>query len=137
MNVGQIMTSDVFTVAPSDSVAQAEELMNREEVRHLPVIDGDVLVGILSQRDVLAASLPSISAPSEDDDLEYKRRLPVSRIMRGFVEVARPETEADLAADRLIDLKIGCLPVVDDRRRLVGIITRADFLRLARDLLRQ
>ena len=137
MNVGQIMTSDVFTVAPSDSVAQAEELMNREEVRHLPVIDGDVLVGIISQRDVLAVSLPSISAPSEDDDLEYKSRLPVSRIMRGFVEVARPETEADLAADRLIDLKIGCLPVVDDRRRLVGIITRADFLRLARDLLRQ
>jgi CBS domain-containing protein len=137
MNVGHIMTARVFTVAPSDSVALAEETMNREQVRHLPVVDGDVLVGLISQRDVLAASLPSLSAPSEDDDREFKRHLEVSKVMRGFVETVRPDTDAAEAAGKLLDLKIGCLPVVDDRLHVVGIVTKADYVRLARDLLKR
>jgi CBS domain-containing protein len=135
MNIGQMMTQPVFTVTPSDSVAFAEEMMNRELVRHLPVVDGDILVGLISQRDVLAVSLPSLSAPSEDDDLEYKRRLSVSKIMRGFVEAVRPDTDATEAADKLLDTKVGCLPVVDERLHVVGIVTESDFVRLARDLL--
>lgn len=137
MNVGQIMTNQVFTVAPSDSVALVEDLMNRMQIRHLPVVDGDVLVGIVSQHDVLAVSLPSISVSSEDDDRDYKSRLQVSRIMHGLVEAVRPDTDAAEAAAKLIDLKIGCLPVVDDRLHVVGIVTEADYVRLARELLRK
>ena len=54
-------------------LADAEETMRREQVRHLPVVDGDLLVGIVSQRDVLAASPSSLSVPSEEDELEYEK----------------------------------------------------------------
>lgn len=137
MNVGQIMTRQPFTIAPSDSVALAEDLMSREHIRHLPVVDGDLLVGVVSQRDVLAVSLPSISAPSEDDDRTYKLRLEVSEIMHGFVESVRPDMDAGEAAAKLLEMKIGCLPVIDDRMHVVGIITESDYVRLARDLLKR
>ena len=136
MKVSQIMTSRVFTVAPADTVALAEETMTSEHIRHLPVVDGDLLVGIVSQRDVLAASPSNISVPSEDDDLDFKSRLHVNKIMRGFVESVRPDTDAAEAAGTMLEQKIGCLPVVDDRLHVLGIVTEADFVRLARDLLR-
>ena len=135
MKVSEIMTGQLATVDRSDSVAFAEDMMNANRVRHLPVVDGDVLVGIVTQRDVLAASVPSVSAPSEDDDREMKSRLRVERIMRGYVETVAPDSEAIEAADRLLLHKIGCLPVVDERKHVLGIVTEADFVRLARDLL--
>ncbi|WP_437597137.1 CBS domain-containing protein [Sorangium sp. So ce590] len=137
MRVDEIMTHPVFTVAPTDSVERAEQMMNREKIRHLPVTDGGVLVGIVSRHDVLEASPPSISVPSEDDEIEYKAKLHVAKIMHGVVETVRPGTDAAEAAAKLFDLKIGCLPVVDDRFHVVGIVTSSDYVRLARDLLSQ
>lgn len=137
MIVGQIMTTQVFTIAPSDSVELAEDTMNRETIRHLPVVDGDLLVGVITQRDVLAVSVPSISASSEDAEREFKRHIHVSEVMRGFVEAVRPDTDAAEAASKLLEAKIGCLPVVDERLHVVGIVTGADYIRLARDLLRR
>ncbi len=55
--------------------------------------------------------------------------------MHGLVETARPESDAAEAASKLLELKIGCLPVIDERHHVVGIVTEADFVRLARDLL--
>jgi len=137
MLVGDIMSPDVYTVAPSDTVLRAEETMKREHIRHLPVVDGEVLVGLVTQRDIMAVSPSSLSTPSEEDDIEAKARMRVERVMRGFVESVRPDTDAVEAADRMLDLKIGCLPVLDERKRVVGIVTEADYVRLARDMLRQ
>ncbi|WP_438005339.1 CBS domain-containing protein [Sorangium sp. So ce321] len=129
------MTFPAITIDPTDSVAHAEETMNREKIGHLPVTDGDVLVGVVSRQDVLDASPPSISIPSEDDEIEYKAKLHVCKIMRGVVETVRPGTDAAEAAGKLLDLKIGCLPVIDERFHVVGIVTTSDYVRLARDLL--
>jgi CBS domain-containing protein len=137
MLVGDIMSPDVYTVAPSDTVLRAEETMKREHIRHLPVVDGDVLVGLVTQRDIMAVAPSPLSTSSEEDDIEAKARMRVERIMRGFVESVRPDTDAVEAADRMLDLKIGCLPVLDERKRVVGIVTEADYVRLARDMLRQ
>jgi CBS domain-containing protein len=135
MKVSQMMTERVLTIAPSDTVALADDVMNGERIRHLPVVDGDTLVGLLSQRDVLAASISSVSRPSEDDDRELKRRLKVSEIMRGFVETVRPDDDVVAAAEKLLEAKVGCLPVIDERFHIVGIVTESDFVRLARALL--
>ncbi len=97
--------------------------MNVERIRHLPVVDGDVLVGLLSQRDLLAASISTLSNPSEEDDLELKRQFDVTRLMRGIVETATPESPIDKAAEILLEQKIGCVPVIDERHHLVGIVT--------------
>ncbi|APR85756.1 CBS domain protein [Minicystis rosea] len=135
MKVREIMSAPPITVSPTDTLAFAEELMNVERIRHLPVVDGDVLVGLLSQRDLLAASISTLSNPSEEDDLELKRHVDVTRLMRGIVETATLETPVEKAAETLLEHKVGCLPVIDERHHLVGIVTSADFVKLARELI--
>ncbi len=135
VNVREIMSAPPVTVERADSLAFAEELMTVERIRHLPVVDGDVLVGLLSQRDILAASISSLSRPSEEEDLQLKRKVEVGQVMRGVVETATAETPVTQAADTMLSQKLGCLPVVDERHHLVGIVTDADFVRLARDLI--
>ena len=137
MKIRDIMTTPVTTVEPSDTVAFADELMKVERVRHLPVVDGDVLVGLLSQRDVLSTGIPLINDPSDEEDYEFKRKLEVRTVMRGGVETIGPDADAIEAANTLLNQKIGCLPVVDERHHLIGIVTEADFVRLARDMLAQ
>jgi CBS domain-containing membrane protein len=131
------MSAPVVTVDRTDTLAFAEELMNVERIRHLPVVDGDELVGLLSQRELLAASISTLSNPSEEDDLEQKRKVEVAQVMRGTFETATPETPLAEIAEVLLTQKIGAIPVIDERRHLAGIVTRSDFVRLARDLLEE
>ena len=135
VRVREIMSAPPVTLDRSDTLAFAEELMNVERIRHLPVVDGDVLVGLISQRDVLAASISTLSGPSDEDDLELKRKVQVGTIMHGVVETTTPDAPAEKAADALLAHQVGCLPVIDERHHLVGIITSSDFVRLARGLL--
>lgn len=135
MRVRELMSTPVTTLDPNDSLAFAEELMNVERVRHLPVVDGDTLVGVLSHRDILAASISSLKNPSQEEDLEAKRKVRVREIMRGSVETIGAEDPALKAADVLLVHKVGCLPVVDERHHLMGIVTEADFVLLVREAL--
>lgn len=133
--VRAIMSAPAITVDCTDTIAFAEELMNVERIRHLPVVDGDVLLGIVSHRDILAASMSTLTDPDEEEDLEHKRKFDVTRVMHGSVETVTPDTPAAQAANTLLAQKLGCVLVVDERHRLVGIVTSSDFVRLARDLL--
>lgn len=135
MKVREIMTTPVTTLEPNDNLAFAEELMTVERVRHLPVVDGDVLVGILSHRDIAAASIPLMKDPSTEQDVAAKRKVRVDEVMHHDVETISPDDDAVKAADILLAQKVGSLPVVDDRRRLMGILTEADFVSLAREAL--
>jgi CBS domain-containing membrane protein len=135
MKVRDIMTWPVTALAPTDTLAFAEQLMNVERVRHFPVVDGDVLVGLISHRDILAASISTLNNPSEEEDLEVKRRVCVGDVMRGDIETVLPDDPAVVAADKMLTQKIGCVPVVDERHHLTGILTETDFVTLARELL--
>jgi CBS domain-containing membrane protein len=135
VKVREIMSAPVTTLERTDSLAFAEELMNVEGVHHLPVVEGDVLIGVLSHRDILAASISTLSNPSEEDDLEIKRKVEIARVMHGIVETIDPDADALRAADALLAHNIGCLPVVDERFHVVGIVTGTDFVRMARELL--
>jgi CBS domain-containing membrane protein len=135
VNVREIMSAPAVAIDRMENLAVAEELMTVERIRHLPVVDGDVLVGLISQRDVLAASISALSDPSEEEDLELKRKAEVSRVMHGDVETVTADTPAAKAAETMLVQRLGCLPVVDERHHLVGIVTGSDFVRLARDLL--
>lgn len=135
MKVREIMTTPVATLEPNDNLAFAEELMTVERVRHLPVVDGDVLVGILSQRDIAAASIPLTQDPSTEQDVAAKRKVRVDEVMHHDVETVHPDDDAIAAADILLLQKVGALPVVDERQHLMGILTQADYVAIARDAL--
>jgi acetoin utilization protein AcuB len=114
------MTREPVSVAPDYPVRRALALMEQRGVRHLLVIDGDRLTGIVSNRDVRrllgggASPRPSLTAP-------------VSRIMSEGPVTVPVDTSIAVAARLLLDGRIGALPVRDGER-VVGIFTTADAL---------
>jgi CBS domain-containing membrane protein len=130
MLVRDLMTEHVFAVRPQDSLTTVADLMHERQIRHVPVIDaeGD-LVGLISHRDLLRNAL--IEQPEVPDYVEQAvlDRLHARDIMTAAVESVGPDLDLRLAAQVMYEQKFGCLPVVEGRR-LVGILTEADFVRL-------
>jgi len=123
------MTHKVFTLRLDKKLIVAKELMEWAHVRHVPVVDaaGEV-VGMVSHRDLLAASVASVS--SRLSDAERKQHLwtiPIDKVMRRPVTTTIPTATIQEAARLMRRQKIGCLPVVEDGK-LVGIITEYDLL---------
>lgn len=131
MRVKDLMSKDLFTLRSDHTLDLAEDVMGWQRVRHVPVINAKgELAGLLTHRDILKASVSSLAKLSETDQRELNRKIRIGDIMSKAVHTTTPETDLREAAAVMIDEKIGCLPVVDGKR-LVGILTEADFLTLA------
>src|SRR5581483_6130882 len=113
------MTRDPVAVSPETSVRRVAVLMRSQQIRHVLVVDGDRLVGIVSERDVRGRPGEGEAGLSPD--------WPVSRVMSEPPVTVTPGTPLTEAARAMLDRKIGALPVLEDDRA-VGILTRADAL---------
>jgi CBS domain-containing membrane protein len=131
---GDLMTRRILTIGPEDPILMLEEYMEAFRFRHLPVVDGDVLVGIIAYSDVLSAlsSRLSKSAPEENAILHL---LPARRIMRSDFVAVRPTEPLERVAELLWETRGGCVPVTEEDGTLVGIITEGDFVRLTHHFL--
>ena len=133
-SIAEIMSTDLITVAPSASLAEARTLMQEHRIHHLPVTDEEnSLVGLLSLTDVLASTDSRLR--NEDS------RIPATDICIREVMVTDIATVTQAASLRQAALflekhRIGCLPVVDNGK-LEGIITDTDFVAVAINLLEQ
>ncbi|MBX3464845.1 MAG: CBS domain-containing protein [Planctomycetes bacterium] len=125
VQVGQFMTTDVFTVHPEDVVDLAASLMDWRHIRHVPVEDNDgKLVGLVSHRMLLRLV---------GQGMRGAERTPVAvkDIMRKDPITVTPGTPTLEAIELMRRHKVGCLPVVETGSRLVGIITERDLIRVA------
>lgn len=127
--VQSIMTHPVVAVQSDHSIHFAIGLMRSERIRHLPVVDGHRLVGLVTQRDLISAESSLLSAPFDALHSEESLSVPVSEVMRTSVWAVDVDTPVLEAARIMRDHKFGCLPVLDEER-LVGIVTAEDFLTL-------
>ncbi len=127
ISVADFMTKDLVTVREVDDVALAEALLRLGGIRHLPVVKEHKLVGILTQRDILRSG--ESGKPSARD-------LAVGTVMTKEPTSVRPATGLAQAARIMLERKYGCLPVCEDDGTLVGIVTEADFVRFAADVVR-
>jgi CBS domain-containing protein len=127
ISVADFMTKDLVTVRESDDLALAESLLKLGGIRHLPVVRERKLVGLLTHRDVLRSGHWGKPAA---------RELPVADVMTRTPTSVRPATGLAQAARLMLERKFGCLPVCDDDGTLVGIVTEADFVRFAADVVR-
>jgi CBS domain-containing protein len=129
--VRNVMARDVATLRPGDPLVVADDVLRLGRIRHLPVVDeAGGLLGLLTQRDLLRAAL----SPSEEPAVQARRghlnTLLVSAVMTRNVVVTSPDTPLRDAATEMLRRKFGCLPVLQDGL-VVGIVTEADFVRLA------
>ena len=135
LTVSDLMTTQVFTLEESDTLFTAKQIMDMARVRHVPIVDADKkFIGIITHRDILALAVSKLSDIDKTTQDELDAGIPLHEIMRTDVAVVTPGTALRDAAQRLLDHKYGCLPVVSDAE-LVGIITEADFLRLTISLM--
>ncbi|HSB70253.1 MAG TPA: CBS and ACT domain-containing protein [Candidatus Methylomirabilis sp.] len=134
MLVGRRMRTALITVTKDATLAQARELLHSHRIRHLPVVEGDRLVGILTDRDIRQASPSSTAGISPDRTSAFLAQIPVSRAMVQDIRTVSPYTTIEEAARVMIEHKIGCLPVTE-ANRLVGIITETDILGVLVDVM--
>ena len=134
MNIDTIMTTDLITIPPTESLETARTLMHDNKIHHLPVVDDDnTLVGLITLSNVLAATDSILRDP---DNRLHARDITIKDIM--VTDVATVDERASMrqAALFLEKHRIGCLPVLTSGK-LHGIITDTDFVGVAINLLEQ
>jgi CBS domain-containing membrane protein len=135
MEVGDLMTTEVVTLTEDETLAHAQRCMARGRIRHLPVVRDGRLAGLITHRDLLAASFSIFAEVESTEQRRIFATVPVVELMHRDVVTVTPNFGVSRAAHILLENKYGCLPVVDEENRLLGIVTEADFLRLTVHLL--
>src|SRR5574342_941558 len=134
MLVGRRMRTSLVTVNKAATLSQARELLHSHRIRHLPVMEGDRLLGILTDRDIRQAAPSSAAGFNPDQIAAFLSQIPVTEAMVRNVRTVSPFTTIEEAAKLMIEHKIGCLPVTE-ANRLVGIITETDILGVLVDVM--
>ncbi len=127
MLVKDVMKTQLVTLNADVKLGFANDIMYLGRIRHLPVVRGDALVGILTQRDLYRASLTSILTNWKENK-EFLDSIRVSEVMTKNVITISPDATMEDAAQIMIDKKVGGLPVVQEKTKLIGLITETDVL---------
>lgn len=139
--VGDIMTREVAVLHEEDNVEHILRQMYRLSLRHVPVVDGARIVGLVTHQDMLRFTVSELLVDVDSPRTraayleDLKQNTFVSKIMTQHLLTVTPQTPILEAADVLLHATIGCLPVVENDR-LVGIVTETDFLGLLVRMLR-
>ena len=129
--VREVMQTEVVTVSVDDQLDLADDIMRLGRVRHMPVLEGERLVGIVSNRDLLAASLTKSLEFEPKHRRAFLRSVSVSEAMTTAPLTVAPDATLSEVARILCREQIGCLPVVEEDGSLVGLVTETDLMRVA------
>jgi acetoin utilization protein AcuB len=133
MDVQELMTTALVTIVPSDTVRVALTKMEDQEIRHLPVVLGKQLVGMVSDRDLREYRLPVLEEIENPEFAEDLLETPVSEVMNTDLVTLDASEGVKTAIDLMLEYGVGALPVLDRRRdELVGIVSYVDVLRYLR-----
>ncbi|OGP74060.1 MAG: hypothetical protein A2Y80_04390 [Deltaproteobacteria bacterium RBG_13_58_19] len=127
MKVKDIMVKEVATLDVNDELSLANDIMRLGRIRHLPVVDGSKLVGIVSERDLFRSSLAQALGYGTKATRDLMKSIRIKDIMVGEVITVSSEMHLARAVQLMLEKKIGCLPVVEDDQ-LVGLVTETDVL---------
>lgn len=122
------MAEKLVTISADDSLSTVQDIMTLGGVRHMPVVRGGQLVGVVSQRDLLRASLSNLTSFGRDERRAFLQAVEIRRVMSAPPIVIEADAPAEQAALVMAERKIGCLPVME-KDSLIGIVTETDLLR--------
>jgi len=122
--VQDVMTGSPRCVTPETPVAEAAQLMESEDVGALPVLDGDELAGMITDRDIVIRAIAKGKDP---------RGMPVREVLTREVVAVGASEDLSKALELMASYQVRRLPVVDDGNRLVGVVAQADLAREAKE----
>lgn len=129
--VRDLMTKDVATLGRNEKLAVADDVMRLGRIRHLPIVDDDgSLAGIVSQRDLFHSGLLRALGYGTHAKERAMELLVLKEAMKTEVATVTPDAPLTEAARLMLERKVGCLVVVEGKK-IVGIVTESDFVKLA------
>lgn len=126
--ITEIMSKNPITISPSKTLYEVEELLNRHNIRHIPVIDGDRLVGVISRSDLLKISVADLNDDEDGVESVIFDNYTISQVMTKmpvFIDISYSVKDA---AELLSQQSFHSLPVVDEGK-LIGIVTSTDLIK--------
>lgn len=129
--VHHLMSSPVVTFFAEQTLSLADDVMHLRHLRHIPVVDdAQRVIGLVTHRDLLRAQWSSNRQPAPGEHL-VPASVRVRDVMTEDVVTVTADQPAADAGQLMLDKHLGCLPVVDEQARLVGIVTERDLMRIA------
>lgn len=116
--ISTIMITDVITVSPNDTLDKVKQLLVDEKIEHIPVVDNSKLVGIVSYHDLWELNR---------DFKEYSK-ITAKEIMTRKVAYLEPSSKIGSAAELFLENLFHCIPICDENKNLVGIVTNLDLI---------
>jgi CBS-domain-containing membrane protein len=138
LTVADIMTTKLITLGPEATLRDAHNITKEKGIRHIPIVDSDnKLLAIVTQK-VLIANVMQILSDYGEQAIERKEKhTDVLNVAETDFDTVKPNRPIVDVAEFFLFNKHGCLPVVDDENKILGIITSSDFVRLSIKLLSQ
>jgi len=125
-----IMTESPVTISPSTTVVEAAEILLDNEIRHLPVVEGRELVGMISDRDLRGLYIPRFEDEDALRDAQARYDAPISTLMTPDVVSLEPDADLQEIIGQLLEQKVGAIAVTDaSTGDLLGIVSYVDVLR--------
>jgi CBS domain-containing membrane protein len=126
--VSTIMSKDIIALNRTDDLERAELLFKRHNIRHIPVVSGEVIIGMLSYTDLLRISFAdAVDASEKDVDTLVYNMFSIDQVMAKKITTVDSQTSIKKVAEILASKEFHALPVVDDGS-LVGIVTTTDLI---------
>ncbi len=127
--IEEIMTKGVFSVDIEATIHSADEIIKNEGVRHVPVIESGKLVGLITERTLMEYSLKQLyDYDDEFGEIGHNKITDFSEVLQRDITVIYPEDSVIKAVEIMAKKKVDCLPVVDWKKHLVGILTSTDIM---------
>jgi CBS domain-containing protein len=127
VTVEKIMSRKVVSISMDDTLDIVRDIMELGSVRHIPVVSRGTVVGVVSQRDLLKASLSNVMGIPAKEQAQFLKQIHIAEVMSKPAITIAPEAPVRQAARSMAERKIGCLPVLE-HGKLVGIVTETDVL---------
>ncbi len=133
MFVEEVMSPHPYSASAKTTVRDAMRILFENDIRHLPIVDGSALIGIVSIRDLPGVVASGVAYFGDPHQIEQALDQPVSNVMTTDVISVLPTSGLGAAVDLMLEHKVGALPVVQaEGRTLVGILSYTDALRSMR-----
>lgn len=134
--VADIMTENVLAVTPEDNLQTVHQLMRDKNIRHVPVVERGELKALLTQKIIMREVIKLLSQYGQQELSAQEAQINVMDIADTSPLAIFTDTPLLETASYFLQQRHGCLPVINNDRKLIGIVTSSDFVRLSLNLLK-